>query len=79
MACKLYVGLPTLTEAEANQRLDGWIAREFPDLDKAIEDAWRWDQAVPPSNVPWVIVCNDGQHFERHEIRELYRGRLFQP
>lgn len=61
MGCKLYVGLPTLTQAQANQLSASWIAIHFPDLNEAIKASWRLDHVVPPVNVPWIIECDGGQ------------------
>jgi hypothetical protein len=72
MLCKLYAGLPTLTQAEANQRCAAWIAVQFRDLSEAIEASCRLDHAQPLGNVPWIIECDDGQRLERHEIRQRY-------
>lgn len=73
MGCKLYAGLSTLTQAEANQRYAAWIAIRFSDLNEAIEASRRLDHAVPRGNVPWVIECDDGQRLERREIRRRYQ------
>jgi hypothetical protein len=73
MPCKLYAGLPTVTQAEANQRCAAWIDVQFRDLSEAIEASWRLDHAQPLGNVPWIIESDDGQRLERHEIRQRYQ------
>jgi hypothetical protein len=51
MSCKLYAGLPTLIQAQANAVYTAWIAFAFADLNEAIEAAWKLDHAVPKGNV----------------------------
>jgi len=72
MACKLYAGLPTLTQKEANQVSAAWIPLQCSDLAEAIEASRRLDHALPLRNVPWIIECDDGQRLERREIRLRY-------
>ena len=75
MGCKLYAGLPTLTQAQANRLSASWIAIHFHDLNEAIKASWRLDHVVPPVNVnvPWIIECDDGQRLERTDIRRRYQ------
>jgi hypothetical protein len=73
MSCKLYAGMPPLTQAEANAVYTAWISFAFADLDQAIEAARRLDHAVPKGNVPWVIESDDGQRLEQRQIRRRYQ------
>jgi len=73
MPCKLYAGLPSLTQAEVNAVYTAWIAFAFADLNEAVEAAWRLDHAVPKGNVPWVIECDDGQRLDQQQIRHRYQ------
>jgi hypothetical protein len=73
LACRLYAGMPTLTQAEANQQYSLWYPFLLADLAEAIEAARRLDEAVPRTNVPWVIECDDGQRLEQREIRGRYQ------
>ena len=72
MACKLYAGLPNLTQAEANQAAAAWIPAQFSDLTEAIKASRRLDQATHLVNVAWIIECDDGQRLERHDIVQRY-------
>lgn len=73
MSCKLYAGMPSLTQAQANAVYTAWIAFAFADLNEAIDAAWTLDHAVPKGNVPWVIESDDGQRLEQHQIRQRYQ------
>src|SRR5215469_6749569 len=73
MACRLYAGLVTLTQTQANRQCALWVPIRFADLNEAVEASWRLDHAVPRSNVPWVIECDDGQRLEHSDIRQRYR------
>ena len=73
MSCKLYGGMPSITQDEANALYTGWISFVFAHLGDAIEAAWKLDHAVPTGNVPWVIECDDGQRLEQRQIRQRYQ------